>query len=237
LSEARNMTTDREPLRVGRMKLMIFCLLTSLALPLASRAQDVPVFVVTGPSHAITFTVSASVSIKGTFDQWDATLTFPSTDVTTGVLRIRIQAASVNTGSSLKDSTLRGKDFFNVERDPLITFVSKKIMPTGSETFEVQGDFTIRGVTKPETLLLRKGTGSGQIKGTMAFDRRDFGMNSGIPFIRIADRVEVTVTLELRCTAWARCRCPGIGRVPDCPTLCEDWPARACAVGGGAAER
>jgi polyisoprenoid-binding protein YceI len=139
------------------------------------------------------------VSIAGTFDKWDATLTFPSTDPTTGALRIRIQAASVNTGSSLKDSTLRGTDFFDVERNPLITFVSKKIVQTGPETFEVQGDFTIRGVTKPDTLLLTasgKGTGSGQIKGTMAFDRKEFGMNSGIPFIRIADRVEVTVTLE-----------------------------------------
>jgi polyisoprenoid-binding protein YceI len=54
-------------------------------------------------------------------------------------------------------------------------------------------------VTKPETLTLivsGKGTGSGEIKGTMAFDRKDYGMNSGIPFIRVADRVEVTVDLK-----------------------------------------
>ncbi len=60
-------------------------------------------------------------------------------------------------------------------------------------------DFTIRGVTKPETLTLTvsgKGTGSGAIKGTMAFDRKDYGMNSGIPFIKVADRVEVTVDLK-----------------------------------------
>jgi polyisoprenoid-binding protein YceI len=81
----------------------------------------------------------------------------------------------------------------------LITFQSKKIVQTGPDTFDVQGDFTIRGVTKPETLLFTvsgKGTGSGEIKGTMAFDRKEFGMNSGIPFIRIADRVEVTVDLK-----------------------------------------
>jgi hypothetical protein len=41
-----------------------------------------------------------------------------------------------------------------------------------------------------------KGTGTGDIKGTMAFDRKDYGMNSGIPFIKIADRVEVTVDLK-----------------------------------------
>ena len=70
---------------------------------------------------------------------------------------------------------------------------------TGPETLEIQGDFTIRGATKPETLLLTvsgRGTGSGQIKGTMSFDRKEFGMNSGIPFIRIADRVEVTIAPE-----------------------------------------
>jgi polyisoprenoid-binding protein YceI len=63
----------------------------------------------------------------------------------------------------------------------------------------VQGDFTIRGVSKPETLTLTisgKGTGSGEITGTMAFDRKDYGMTSGIPFIKIADRVEVNIDLK-----------------------------------------
>jgi polyisoprenoid-binding protein YceI len=53
---------------------------------------------------------------------------------------------------------------------------------------------TIRGVTKQEKLtfaLPEKRTGSGTISGTMAFDRKQYGMNSGIPFIKIADRVGV----------------------------------------------
>jgi polyisoprenoid-binding protein YceI len=183
------------------MKLIFLCLLASLVLPSASSAQGVPVFEVTGPARAITFSVRASVAIEGMFDKWDATLTFASTDVATGVLRVTIQAASVNTGSTIKDDTLKGDDFFDVERNPVITFVSRKIVQTGPETFEAQGDFTIRGVTKPETLLLTvsgQGTGSGQIKGTMAFDRRDYGMTSGIWFLRIADRVEVTVTFDAK---------------------------------------
>jgi polyisoprenoid-binding protein YceI len=56
-------------------------------------------------------------------------------------------------------------------------------------------------VTKAESLTLTlsgKGTGSGAIKGTMAFDRKDYGMNSGIPFIKIADRVEVNVDLKAK---------------------------------------
>ena len=49
----------------------------------------------------------------------------------------------------MKDGKLKGKDFFNAEQDPLITFLSKKIVQTGPNTFDVQGDFTIRGATKP----------------------------------------------------------------------------------------
>ncbi|HEY6288506.1 MAG TPA: YceI family protein [Nitrospiraceae bacterium] len=94
---------------------------------------------------------------------------------------------------------MKGKDFFDAKHDPLITFHFTKIVQTGPTTFDVQGTFTIRGVSKPETLSLTvsgKGTGTGDIKGTMAFDRKEFGINSGIPFIRIADRVEVTVDLK-----------------------------------------
>ncbi len=143
--------------------------------------------------------MKASVALTGTFDKWNATLTFTSPDVTTGVLNIKIHADSVDTGSGMKDGKLKSKDFFDVKNDPFITFVSKKIVQTGPNTFEVQGDFTIRGVTKPETLTLTvsgAGTGSGEIKGTMAFDRKDYGMKKGIPFIKIADRVEVTVDLN-----------------------------------------
>jgi polyisoprenoid-binding protein YceI len=46
--------------------------------------------------------------------------------------------------------------------------------------------------------LSGKGTGTGNIKGTLAFDRKDYGMNSGIPFIKIADRVEVIVAFKAK---------------------------------------
>ena len=160
--------------------------------------QIAPVFVISTDESKIRFSVKASVAIDGTFDKWDATLTFTSPDASTGVLSIKIVAASVDTGSGMKDGKLKSKDFFDVQQDPLITFVSNKIVQSGPDNFEVQGDFTIRGVTRKETLLLTgtgKGTGEGQINGTMAFDRKEYGMNSGIPFIKIADRVEVTVDL------------------------------------------
>jgi polyisoprenoid-binding protein YceI len=62
--------------------------------------------------------VKSSVDVEGHFDKWDATLTFTSPNVSTGVLDIKIQAASVNTGSGFKDDKLKSKDFFDVKQDP-----------------------------------------------------------------------------------------------------------------------
>jgi polyisoprenoid-binding protein YceI len=179
------------------MRLAILCLLASTLL-YARPVDDVPIFTILTDQSSVQFAVKASVPIAGKFDKWDATLTYPNTDATSGVLDIKIQAASVNTGSGMKDDKLRSKDFFDVKQDPTITFHSTKLTQTGPDTFDVLGTFTIRGVSRPETLNLNlsgKGTGSGTIKGTMAFDRKEYGMNSGIPFIKIADRVEVTVDL------------------------------------------
>jgi polyisoprenoid-binding protein YceI len=192
---------NKERVGVRGMRLAILCLFAFAVPPSVSQAQ-VPVFKITPEDSSIKFSVKASVAIDGTFDKWNATLTLTSPDATTGVLDVKIQADSVNTGSGMKNGKLKGKDFFDVKQDPLITFLSKKVVQTGPNTFDVQGDFTIRGVTKPETLTLTvsgtSGSGSGAIKGTMAFDRKDYGMNSGIPFIKVADRVEVTVDLHVK---------------------------------------
>jgi polyisoprenoid-binding protein YceI len=63
----------------------------------------------------------------------------------------------------------------------------------------VDDDFTIRGVSNPEKLTLvvsGRGAGSGEIKGKMVFNRKDYGMNRGIPFISIDDHVQVNFHLK-----------------------------------------
>jgi polyisoprenoid-binding protein YceI len=173
-------------------------------LPSVTRAEA-PVFEILHEGSSVTFFLNASVSIKGTFDKWDSTLTFTSPDVTTGALTLKNQADSVNTGSGMKDGKLKSKDFFNAEQDPLITFVLKKLEQTGPNTIVMTGDFTIRGVTKTQTLTFtlvgKRGSGQGTIKGTMSFNRKDFGMNKGIPFVKISDHVDVTVNLKVRKTS------------------------------------
>ena len=183
-------------LRICGIRLAVLCFLASAT---SISLAQVPVVKFTTEDSSVKFAVKASVAINGSFDKWDATLVFTSTDVTTGVLDIKIQADSVNTGSGMKDGKLKSKDFFNADQAPLITFLSTKIVQTGPNTFEVVGDFTIRGATKPQTLTLilsGKGTGTGEIHGTMVFDRKDYGMNKGIPFVHIGDSVDVTVDLK-----------------------------------------
>src|SRR5271154_2947905 len=109
------------------MRLAVVCLLASTLLPSVSRAQA-PVFEVTPVNSSVKFFVKASVALEGTFEKWDATLVFTSPEVSTGVLDIKIQADSVNTGSGMKDGKLKSKDFFDAKQDPLITFHSDKIV-------------------------------------------------------------------------------------------------------------
>jgi polyisoprenoid-binding protein YceI len=189
---------NRLRVRTPKLPMAVLCLVVFCAFPSANPAQ-VPVYEITRGESTIKFGVDSSVSIKGTFDKWSASIKFSSTDARSGVLDIEIQADSVDTGSGLKNNKLKGKDFFDVKDSPIITFKSTKVVQTGPNTFDLEGDFTIRGVTKTEKLTLTsigKGSTSGSIDGTMAFDRKDYGMNKGIPFIKIANRVEVNVSLK-----------------------------------------
>ena len=87
-------------------------------------------------------------------------------------------------------------------KNPLITFKSDHCVQTGPNTFDVPGTFTIRGVTKPQTLQLTlwpaRGPAQGEVKGSMYFDRKDYGINGSIPFVTIADRVQVDVDLKVK---------------------------------------
>src|SRR5689334_5285514 len=133
------------------MRFAAFYLVAFAVLPSLSRAQ-VPVFAFDRDKSSIKFYVKASVDIQGKFDKWDASAKFSSPAAESAVLDVKIQADSVDTGSEMKDGKLKSKDFFNVKEAPLITFHSTKVEQTGPDTFNFLGDFTIRGVSKPETL-------------------------------------------------------------------------------------
>ena len=190
----------RKNLRLIGMRLAFVCLSASCVVPSLSHAQG-PVFEVTPVESWVKFHVKSSTTIAGKFDKWTATLAFTSPDVSSGVLEVKIQSASVDTGSDMKNNKLKSDDFFDVKKYPEITFRSTKIVETGPNTYEVDGDFLVRGVSNPEKLTLTvsgKGTESGVIKGTMVFNRKNYGMGGGIPFIKIADEVDVAFDIKAK---------------------------------------
>lgn len=146
-------TRRLETLRSCTIRLPILCALLFAVVPAATHAQ-VPEYAITPQQSLIRFHVKSSVDLTGQFEQWDAALKFSSTAVESGALDIRIQAASVQTGSHVKNDKLKSKDFFNAAHDPWITFKSTKVIQTSKTTFDVPGIFTIRGVSRQETLLL-----------------------------------------------------------------------------------
>lgn len=186
-------------MKTSRIASFAFLILVAL-FPAAAQTQA-PVLEVVQAGSYIKFNVKASVALTGKFDKWDASLVFTSPDETTGTLNITIQADSVDTGSGMKNGKLKGKDFFDVANNPTITFKSTQIVKTAPNTYEVDGDFNIRGVSNPEKLkLMVSGNDAreGAISGAMNFNRKDYGMNKGIPFIRIADHVDVSFYLNFK---------------------------------------
>jgi polyisoprenoid-binding protein YceI len=181
----------------------VLSLLATLVFSSVTKGQpsgEAPVFKITPVASKITFYVKASVKLEGTFDKWDSTLVFTSTDASTGVLDIKIQADTVHTGSTSKDDKLKGEHCFDVKNNPYVTFHSTKITQTSPNTFDVAGTFTLRGISKPEVLTFTvdrdAGGATGEIKGVLSIDRRDFGLGGGIKFVTIADRVDITIDFK-----------------------------------------
>ena len=71
-------------------------------------------------------------------------------------LDVFVEAASVNTHNAERDRVVRGPQFFNAERFPKIRFVSRKITPVGKDRWRVEGELTVRDVTRPLTVELEK---------------------------------------------------------------------------------
>ena len=154
--------SSRRHNRTHVIRLSLLCLFAAIPAPVRAQA---PVFEITPQVSTIKFDVEASVSIKGTFDKWDATLTFPSTDVTKGVLEIKIQADSVDTGSGMKNGKLKSKNFFDVKQNPLITFKSTKIAQTGRIRLKWMAILRYVELLSPRSYsLLSPGKGRAQVR-------------------------------------------------------------------------
>jgi polyisoprenoid-binding protein YceI len=121
---------------------------------------------------------------EGTFQEFSGTLTYSVVDSAKCKIDVTVQAASLDTRVVNRDKVLRSDDFFDVEKFPTLSFHSGAIRATGKETYDVEGDLTIHGVTKHITapvkmIGVRVMPGIGDFAGfetTFNIDRRDFGV-------------------------------------------------------------
>ena len=121
---------------------------------------------------------------EGTFQDFSGALTYSQVDPAKCKIDVTVQAASLDTRSSGRDKVLRSDDFFDVEKFPSLSFRSTAIRATGKETYDVEGDLTIHGITKhitvPAKMIgVRVMPGIGDFAGfetTFNIDRREFGV-------------------------------------------------------------
>jgi polyisoprenoid-binding protein YceI len=84
---------------------------------------------------------------KGRFADFVGTVTIGEDPLQSSV-EVEIKAASIDTRDDKRDGHLRSADFFDVESHPLITYRSTRVTPDGKGTWLVDGDLTVRGVTR-----------------------------------------------------------------------------------------
>jgi polyisoprenoid-binding protein YceI len=95
-----------------------------------------------------------------------------------------IKAATIDTANSLRDEHLRGPDFLDVERFPLITYAATRVVPAGGERWTVEGELSLKDVRRPVALdLTYLGTGPdpwgglrAAFRATTELRREDFSM-------------------------------------------------------------
>ncbi|MCS7272519.1 MAG: YceI family protein [Fimbriimonadales bacterium] len=119
-------------------------------------------------------------------------------------VEIEVDANSIDTGNARRDEHLRSPDFFNARQFPKLTFKSTRVRKIDNTTVEVQGNLTIRGITRPLTVRVTfTGKGRNQrgqeiigFETTFTIRRSQFGITYGLQNNGLSDEVRVTVSVE-----------------------------------------
>jgi polyisoprenoid-binding protein YceI len=166
-------------------RLAPFVALAVLALAPAARAEK-EIFMLDKAHTEFGFKVRHFVSkVGGRFTKFDGTIEVDRANPAASAVHLTIDARSLDTGNPDRDKHLNSADFFDTAKFPQITFTSTKIAAKGKDVYEVTGDLTMRGVTKPVVLTVaangfaNDGRG-GQKTGfdvTGKLNRKDFGVS------------------------------------------------------------
>lgn len=147
------------------------------------------------------------LSANGFFDKWDAEVSLDPAKIENSFFKITIEAASINTRVQKRDDHLRSKDFFEVDKYPQITLVSKRITKLPDGRLSVLGDLTVRGVTKQIEVAVTQvfyENNRGRYRSSFEINRKDFGISYNSRLNPIADIVKVQVDINVQAAAPAK---------------------------------
>ena len=163
------------------------------------------------PSHShVEFAVRHLMitTVKGRFGEVNGILFGDETDLDNASIELTIPVATIDTREAQRDAHLRSADFFETEKFPDIRFRSRRIAKAGADSFTVDGDLTIRDVTRPITLTVvagghAKDPWGGERVGystTAKINRKDFGLNWNQALeaggVLVGDEVRISAELE-----------------------------------------
>ena len=146
--------------------------------------------------------------VRGRFSEFDGTIQFDESAPEQSSVSFTIQTSSIDTNQPDRDTHLRSDDFFAVERFPTLTFTSTRSTKAGDDVFNVEGDLTIRDVTKRVTLpvtFLGKAKdpwGNERIafETELTINRKDFGLmwNATLETggFLVGDDVKITASIQ-----------------------------------------
>jgi len=148
-------------------------------------------------------------NVSGKFDVFEAEVQTEGEDFTTAKIEAGIKSASINTNNLQRDEHLRNSDFFEVEKHPEILFTSTKIEKIDKDNFLLQGNLTLKGITKPVKLNveysgLTKDPWGGQRARfiiTGKINRNDFGLTFNAALetggLVLAEEVKINSEVQL----------------------------------------
>lgn len=147
--------------------------------------------------------------VRGTFDEFEGTITIDGNDPSKSSAAVTVQVASVNTRNEQRDGHLRTNDFLDLENFPTITFTSTAISHEGGDDFRVTGDLTIKDVTRSVTIPLEfQGSakdpfGNTRVgfEGSLPINRSDYGVTFNAALETGGVLVSEKITLEFEISA------------------------------------
>lgn len=148
-------------------------------------------------------------TVRGRFTRFSGTIEADENNPSAAQVQVQIDAASIDTGNDQRDTHLRSPDFLNVEQFPHITFKSTRIERRDEHHGRMQGELTIRDVTRPVTLDVEYagmakspwGAVSAGFSAEARINRKDWGLNWNVALETggwlVSDEIRVNIEVEL----------------------------------------